>query len=145
MDIPLNAHVRCLDGVGGESAAVVLNPVTMVVSSIVVKTKEHGHKEVLVPMTFVTDGSVKEIGVKCTLEELGQLDPFMKQVRVKSQGLDKINAQALQDFVFEDPQDKQHELSTRQFRKSYCTNHRGRHKWQSTPSLYMSPVATPAC
>ena len=50
-----------------KSTAVVLNPVTMVVSYIVVKTKEHGHKEVLVPMTFVTDGSVKEIGVKCTL------------------------------------------------------------------------------
>ena len=33
--------------------------------------------------------------MKCTLEELGQLDPFMKQVRVKSQGLDKIDAQAL--------------------------------------------------
>ena len=95
MDIPLDANVRCRDGVGGESAAVVLNPVTMAVSYIVVKTKEHGHKEVLVPMTFVTDGSVKEIGVKCTLEELGQLDPFMKQVRVKSQGLDKMDAQAL--------------------------------------------------
>ena len=61
MDIPLDAHVRCLDGVGGESTAVVLNPVTMVVSYIVVKTKEHGHKEVLVPMTFVTDGSVKRL------------------------------------------------------------------------------------
>lgn len=95
MDIALDVDVRCLDGVGGESAAVVLNPVTKVISAIVVKTKGHGHPEVLVPIASITDGSVKQIGVKCTLEELGNLSPFMKKVRVETQGLDKMDAQAL--------------------------------------------------
>jgi uncharacterized protein YrrD len=95
MDIALDVDVRCLDGVGGEADAVVLNPVTKVVFAIVVRTKGHGHPEVLVPMASITDGSVKQIGVKYTLEELGNLSPFMKKVRVQEQGLDKMDAQAL--------------------------------------------------
>ena len=87
MDIPLDVDVHCSDGVGGHCAAVVLNPVTKVLTHVVVKTKGHAHEEYLVPLDLITDTSVKHIRLSCSLGELGQLAPFMKPVRVEEAGL----------------------------------------------------------
>ena len=95
MDIPLDVDVHCSDSVGGHCAAVVLNPVTKVLSHVVVKTKGHAHEEYLVPLDLITDTSVKHIRLSCSLGELGQLAPFIKPVRVEEAGLNMMNAQAL--------------------------------------------------
>ena len=73
----------------------VLNPVTKVISHVVVKTKGHAHEEYLVPLNLITDTSVKHIRLSCSLGELGQLAPFMKTVRVEEAGLNTMSAQAL--------------------------------------------------
>jgi sporulation protein YlmC with PRC-barrel domain len=77
MNIRLDVEVNCLDGLAGHCAAVVLDPVTRVISHIVVKPATHGHAQVLVPLDYVVHGSVQQIGLRCTLDELGQLGPFV--------------------------------------------------------------------
>lgn len=95
MDISLGVDVNCTDGEGGQSAAVVLNPITHGVSHLVVRTKGHSHEEYLVPLSLIRFTTVKDITLDCTRAELGNLDPFMVKVRVASQGLSSMNAQAL--------------------------------------------------
>jgi uncharacterized protein YrrD len=95
MDIPLGVAVRCTDGEGGESAAVVLNPVTQMVSHLVVKSKGHVHAEYLVPLSLVGSSTVKDIALTCSYDEPSKLPPFMTKVRVQESGLDKMDAQAL--------------------------------------------------
>ena len=95
MNISLNAEVHCTDGVGGHSIALVLNPVTRVATHVVVKIKGHEHDERLLPLDFITGGAADRIGVRCSRDELGQLEPFMKAVRVQETGLDRASAQAL--------------------------------------------------
>lgn len=77
MNIRLDVEVNCLDGLAGHCAAVVSNPVTRVISHIVVKPAAHGQAQVLVPLNYVVHGSVQQIGLRCTLDELGQLGPFV--------------------------------------------------------------------
>lgn len=77
MNIRLDVDVNCLDGLAGHCAAVVLNPVTRVISHIVVKPAAHGHAQALVPLGTVVHGSVQQIDLRCTLDELGQLGPFV--------------------------------------------------------------------
>jgi len=101
MDIPLDVEVRCIDGVAGHCTAVVLNPVTKVISHLVVKTQGHAHEEVLVPLDFITDSSVKHIGLRCNFGELGQLAPFMKMVHTEESGLGETSAQALAGAEFQ--------------------------------------------
>jgi uncharacterized protein YrrD len=101
MDIPLDVAVRCTDGEAGESAAIVLNPMTNLVSHLVVKSKGHGHAEYLVPLSLVGSSTVKDIALTCSYEELGKLPPFMTKVRVQEPGLDKMNAQALAGAEFQ--------------------------------------------
>jgi sporulation protein YlmC with PRC-barrel domain len=95
MDIALDVEVSCIDGVAGHCAAVVLDPVTKVVSQIVVKPNRHGHEQVVVPLDFITHGSVKQIGLRCTLDEFGKLNPFVKTLGTGEKGLDEVDAQAL--------------------------------------------------
>lgn len=77
MNIRLGVEVICLDGPAGHCAAVVLNPMTRVISHIVVKPVAHGHAQLLVPLDTIVHGSVQQIGLRCTMDELGQFAPFV--------------------------------------------------------------------
>lgn len=101
MNIPLDVEVHCTDGMGGHSAALVLNPATKVATHLVVKVKGHDHAGHLLPLQLITDASAKSIAVSCTRDELAGLDPFVKTMRADEAGLSGASAQALAASEFQ--------------------------------------------
>lgn len=95
MNIPLNADLHCTDGAGGQAVAAVLDPVRLTMSHIVVDIKGHGHTEYLMPLEFITGSSAKGITLSCARDDLANLDPFLKTVRVEDQGMGLTNVQGL--------------------------------------------------
>jgi sporulation protein YlmC with PRC-barrel domain len=77
MDIPVNAEVKCSDGPAGHSTSVILNPITPRVTHIVVEQKGFLHMERLVPVDLVTASTPHEIQLRCTLQELADMEAFI--------------------------------------------------------------------
>jgi uncharacterized membrane protein len=76
-DIPLSANVECVDGVCGESTAVVVNPITRDVTHFVVLDKTSSDPvERLVPIDQIQDTTQTLIRLNCTQAELAKMDPF---------------------------------------------------------------------
>jgi uncharacterized membrane protein/sporulation protein YlmC with PRC-barrel domain len=76
--IPLNASVRCLNGPGGESTQIIINPTTQKISYVVVREETEGHVERLVPVDRVLQTTSNTIDLKCTVAELATLEPFVE-------------------------------------------------------------------
>jgi sporulation protein YlmC with PRC-barrel domain len=95
MNIFLKAEIHCTDGAGGNATALVLNPATQVATHLVIDPKGHGHDEYLLPLDLVAESNAKRIDVRCSRAELDQLATFTMMVQVESQGLDRMDAQAL--------------------------------------------------
>jgi len=76
--IPIGVEVICSDGVGGKSTYVLINPVTEKVTHLVVATTKPHHLEVEVPIEKVAASSRDSIQLKCTLDELQHMDPFLQ-------------------------------------------------------------------
>jgi sporulation protein YlmC with PRC-barrel domain len=76
MDIPLNAKVRCADGVCGRSTYVIVNPVNEQVTHVVVREERFPHAEYLVPLDLVTESTSDMIRLRCTKENLVMQEPF---------------------------------------------------------------------
>lgn len=76
MDFPLNADVHCSDGLCGRSTHIILNPVSEQVSHLVVKEKNPGGIERLVPVMLVAKTANEVILLNCTREEFSKLEPF---------------------------------------------------------------------
>jgi len=77
MDISVNAEVKCADGPAGHSTSVILNPITRRVTHIVVKQTGFLGTERLVPVDLVTESTPDEIQLRCTLEELAEMESFI--------------------------------------------------------------------
>ena len=75
--IPLKAKVECVDGHGGESVRVIVDPDTARVTHLVVKEAPRPHVERLVSATKVRDTSHDAIWLDCTQQELAAMDPFV--------------------------------------------------------------------
>jgi sporulation protein YlmC with PRC-barrel domain len=80
MDLPLDAEVRCADGVCGRSTHVVFNPVTGQVTHIVVRSGDMEGGEYLVPVDVFTDSTPTYIQLRWTSAELAQAEPFAKDI-----------------------------------------------------------------
>ena len=78
MEIPLNAQVDCTDGVYGRSAYVLINPVSDLVTHVVVKEDSSPNTEYLVPVDFVTETIADTIRLSCSKIELEKMNPFIK-------------------------------------------------------------------
>jgi len=78
MDIPMQAEIKCTDGPAGHSTAVILHPISQRVTHIVVSEKNYPHTERLVPVDLVIDSTPQEIRLRCTLEELLAMEPFIE-------------------------------------------------------------------
>jgi sporulation protein YlmC with PRC-barrel domain len=76
MDIPINAEVQCVDGPGGHSTCVILNPVTRRVTHLVVKEADFPHAERLVPVELVVESTPHQIHLRCNHDELARLERF---------------------------------------------------------------------
>ena len=78
MDIPIDAQVLCIDGPGGRSTSVVLNPISRRVTHIVVKPDSFLELERLVPVELVAETSPGQINLSCSQQELQRLEPFVE-------------------------------------------------------------------
>ncbi len=78
MDIPLDAEVRCTDGVGGRSTCLIINPVTQEITHLVVQTKGFFHDDYMVPLSFIVESGPEHVQLGCSLEEMADCDPFIK-------------------------------------------------------------------
>lgn len=85
MDIPIDAEVKCTDGVAGRSTYVVLNPVTRRVTHVIVKEGNFPWLERLVPVGMVAETSPDQIRLNCTGEELHGLESFIETEFVPGQ------------------------------------------------------------
>jgi uncharacterized membrane protein/sporulation protein YlmC with PRC-barrel domain len=80
MEIPLNAKVECADGPGGESIAVVVNPVTEEVTHLVVQDLDVDDSEPrLVPIVQVVETTRTLVRLGCTQDELAKMESFVER------------------------------------------------------------------
>jgi hypothetical protein len=83
MEIPLNAHVECTDGVFGRSIFVLINPVLDELTHLVVK-ENSSSSEYIVPIEFVSDSSDDTITLRCNKAQLRMMDPFIKKQYIEN-------------------------------------------------------------
>jgi hypothetical protein len=83
MEIPLNAHVECTDGVFGRSIFVLINPVLDELTHIVVK-ENSSSSEYIVPIEFVSNSSDETITLRCNKAQLRMMDPFIKKQYIEN-------------------------------------------------------------
>jgi len=79
MDIPLNASVHCVDGECGRSTYVITNPVSRQVTHLVVKENGLAADEHVIPIEWVTEATHDLIRLRCTTEQLSNMDPFFEK------------------------------------------------------------------
>jgi sporulation protein YlmC with PRC-barrel domain len=77
MEIPLQAHVECTDGVYGRSEYVLINPVIDQVTHVVVKEDASPNTEYIVPVEMVTETIADTIRLRCSQAELEKMEPFI--------------------------------------------------------------------
>ncbi len=78
MEIPINAQVVCADGVCGKSIYVLINPLTDLITHLVVKFDNAQQSEVIVPAGFITETTHHTIHMKCSKADLKKMDEFNK-------------------------------------------------------------------
>jgi sporulation protein YlmC with PRC-barrel domain len=85
MDIAVNAQVQCTDGVCGHSTRVVVNPANETVTHLVVREAGLLGIERVVPIELVAEASANAIRLRCSRQELGNLEPFIYAEYVTSE------------------------------------------------------------
>jgi uncharacterized protein YrrD len=78
MDIPLNAEVKCADGTKGRSVCIIINPVNNEVTHLVIETKGMLGMEYMLPIDRIISSTTHQIQLRCTLEELSEMEPFQR-------------------------------------------------------------------
>ena len=76
MDLHLNVPVRCTDGDGGQTTRLVVNPLTRVVTDIVVRGPGRFDPERLVPVESVATSTPEAVALRLTRKELRSLQRF---------------------------------------------------------------------
>src|SRR5262245_57005094 len=79
VDISIGARVECRDGRGGTSTAIIVNPLTRTVASIVVKViTEYPSVERVVPVDKIATTTPDHITLDCTQAELRAMNRFVE-------------------------------------------------------------------
>ena len=76
LDIPMNAKVECLDGEGGHTRCVLLNPISKKIIHLIVREPGLLGTEREVPIELVLDSTPKAVWLRLTRRELADLPPF---------------------------------------------------------------------
>jgi sporulation protein YlmC with PRC-barrel domain len=77
MEIPINAKVKCTDGVCGRSTSVIVNPANRQITHVVVKLADWPHTERLVPIELVRNSGDNTLELDCTGSHLITLKHFV--------------------------------------------------------------------
>lgn len=84
MDIPINVDVYCQGEICGHTVAVVLNPVTDVITHIVIKEKDRPHTRRLVPIGMVQESTPHSVRLNCSVTGLHSLELFTEVEYIQS-------------------------------------------------------------
>lgn len=95
IDIPVGAQVECEDGPCGQSTRVIINPITQQVANLVVKGKKPPHTERLVPVDRVVKTSPDRIELRCSRDELAEMEQFVETHYVKSKHTRYVNVNSM--------------------------------------------------
>ena len=76
MDIPINADVFCQGEGCGRTMAIILNPVTDVITHIAVKDKGKPNTPRLVPINLILESTPHAVHLKCDVTRLQNLKSF---------------------------------------------------------------------
>ncbi len=77
MEIPIDAEVKCTDGVCGRSTYLIVNPADRQITHVVVKLADWPHAERLVPIDLVRNGGNSALELDCTSAHLITLEHFI--------------------------------------------------------------------
>ncbi len=77
MEIPINAEVKCKDGVCGRSTYIIVNPATQQVTHIVVNLADWPHRERLAPIDLVKNSGASLLELDCTYAHIITLEHFV--------------------------------------------------------------------
>jgi sporulation protein YlmC with PRC-barrel domain len=75
-DLPVDAEVQCTNGACGRCTYIVLDPAAEQVTHLAVKEKQPPHVERLVPIDEVVDSNLDVIRLRCSQQELAQMEAF---------------------------------------------------------------------
>jgi sporulation protein YlmC with PRC-barrel domain len=78
MEIAISARVQCTDGIAGEATHVILHPETKRITRMVVKDARAPHVQRLVPFKLVEDATSDQIFLRCTVQDLSRMQPFIR-------------------------------------------------------------------
>ncbi len=78
MDVPVKARVECLDGPGGQSTCIIIDPVTRLITHIVVEDKDAPEAQYLVPLGKIKLSMPHLIQLRCTRHELQKMPHFVR-------------------------------------------------------------------
>ena len=78
MDIPVNADVYCNDHHCGVSTYIIIDPTTKKVTHLVVKEKAFPHIERLVPIELVLETSPHKVQLRCSKNQLEEMESFIE-------------------------------------------------------------------
>jgi sporulation protein YlmC with PRC-barrel domain len=85
IDLPTQAEVHCIDGPVGRSTYIIGNPTNHEVTHLVVKSDLPPFREYLVPVDFVEETTPERIKLKCTRDNLYQMQPFEIEVYIRTE------------------------------------------------------------
>ena len=78
MDIPMKAKVQCVDGHGGNSTQVIINPTNRKITHVVVKERQSPHAERLVPIRYLAEATGDMIRLRCSRHVLSEMPPLVR-------------------------------------------------------------------
>ena len=78
MELPLGVEMNCTDGKCGQSTYLIINPVSMELTHVVMRTAVAPHTQVIVPLDWIDESSPKEIALRCTMESAIHLPVFIE-------------------------------------------------------------------
>jgi hypothetical protein len=78
MEIPIQAHVECTDGICGTSECVLINPVMEKVTHVLVKASASPHTEYMVPVALISETVTGTIHLLCSQAEFEKMEPFIQ-------------------------------------------------------------------
>jgi uncharacterized membrane protein len=104
IDIPIEANVQCVDGPCGKSVAVIVNPANRVVTHFVVQDKSFQDAEQrMVSMDEVVETSSELIRLRCTKEQVANMEHFVKLRFIEEQWDEPAYWAAAGDMYYAEP------------------------------------------
>jgi uncharacterized protein YrrD len=76
MDIPINAKVKCQNQECGKIICVIINPISRLITHIVVQEKGFVGIERLIPVEKILESQTDQITLRCSLDEFSKFESF---------------------------------------------------------------------